>query len=60
MTTTVPPAILANGGGSIILIPTGLWATNTSGNIQLATTAVVSKALTMTWDSGTGKFYPSY
>lgn len=43
-----------------IFKPFGLLATNTSGNIVLATTAVVNKAMILTWDSGTGKFYPSY
>jgi hypothetical protein len=42
------------------LIPTGLWVSNTAGNIALGTTAVVNKALTMTYDSGTTKWYPSY
>ena len=58
-TITVPSSFSA-GGGQITLIPTGLWATNTAGNIALATTAVVSKTLTMTYDSATGKWYPSY
>jgi hypothetical protein len=44
--------------GSIVLIPDNLWSTSTAGNIALATTAVVNKALTMTYD-GT-KWYPSY
>lgn len=57
-TITVPPEFV--GGGRITLIPTGLWSTNTSGNIALGTTGVVSKALIMTYDAGTGKFYPSY
>lgn len=57
-TITVPPTLV--GGGQITLIPTGLWATNTSGNIALASTAVVSKALILTYDSVTAKWYPSY
>ena len=63
-TTTIsnitPPTDLANFSGFITLIPTGLWATNTSGNINLATTAVVYKALTLYWDYGTSRWYPSY
>jgi len=63
-TTTISiitaPAGISSTGGQITLIPTGLWSTNTAGNIALATTAVVSKALVMTYDSGTGKWYPSY
>ena len=58
--TITPPTNLLTGGGIIVLIPTGLWSTNTTGNIALATTGVVSKALFMTYDSATAKFYPSY
>ena len=57
-TITPPPEMV--GGGRITLIPTGLWATGTSGNIALATTAVVSNALILTYDAGTAKWYPSY
>lgn len=57
-TITVPAEFV--GGGQITLIPTGLWSTGTSGNIALATTGVVSKALIMTYDAGTAKWYPSY
>jgi hypothetical protein len=48
------------GGGQIVLIPTGLWSTTTSGNIALATTAVVSRVVIMVYDSVTNKWYPSY
>jgi len=58
--TITPPVPIANTGGQITLIPTGLWSTNTAGNIALGTTAVVSKALIMTYDSVAGKWYPSY
>jgi hypothetical protein len=44
----------------ITLIPTGLWITNTGGNIALASTAVVNKALTLSYDTSTSKWYPSY
>jgi hypothetical protein len=54
-----PPAQMI-GGGQITIIPTGLWSTTTAGNIALATTAVVSKALIMTYDAATAKWYPSY
>jgi hypothetical protein len=47
-------------GGIIILIPTGTFTTATSGNIALASTAVVSKALIMIYDPTTVKWYPSY
>lgn len=59
--TITPPALFAAGiGGQITLIPDGIFSTTTAGNIALASTAVVSKALIMTYDSGTGKWYPSY
>ena len=57
-TITVPPQMI--GGGQLVLIPTGLWSTGTSGNIALATTGVVSRALLMTYDKTTDKWYPSY
>lgn len=44
----------------VTLIPDGLWATSTSGNIAVATTAVVGKALIETYDPVTLKWYPSY
>ena len=47
-------------GGTITLIPTGAFTWTTAGNIAVAGTAVVSKALIMTYDYGTGKWYPSY
>lgn len=56
---TVPQALLATGG-QITLIPTGLFTTTTAGNIALSSTAVVSKALVMTYDATTTKWYPSY
>lgn len=58
-TITVPQALLATGG-QITLIPTGIFATTTAGNISLITTAVVGKALIMTYDAATTKWYPSY
>lgn len=44
--------------GTVVLLPTALWSTGTGGNIAFATTAVVGKALHMTFD-GT-KWNPSY
>lgn len=58
--TITPPAGIATVGGQIVLIPTGAFSTNALGNIALASTAVVSKALTMTYDPTTTKWYPSY
>ena len=57
-TITVPAEFV--GGGQITIIPTGLLTTGTSGNIALATVGVVSKALIMTYDATTAKWYPSY
>ena len=53
-------APISTGGGAITLIPTGIFTWTTAGNIALAGTAVVSKALTMTYDVTTTKWYPSY
>ena len=57
-TITVPGSL--SGGGRITLIPTGTFTTTTAGNIGLASTAVVGKALIMTYVPSTGKWYPSY
>lgn len=56
--TAIAP--FTTGGGTITLIPTGAFTFTTAGNIALAGTAVVNRALTMTYDSATTKFYPSY
>ena len=58
--TITPPTGFSTSGGQITIIPTGLFTTTTAGNIALASTAVVNRALIMTYDSGTGKWYPSY
>jgi hypothetical protein len=58
--TITAPSTIATTGGQITLIPTGLFTTTAAGNIALASTAVVSKALTMTYDATTTKWYPSY
>jgi len=58
--TITAPSPISAGGGSIILIPTGVFTWTTAGNIALAGIAVVSKALTMTYDATTTKWYPSY
>jgi len=54
------PSPISLGGGQITIIPTGLFVTTAAGNIALASTAVVSKALIMTYDVTTAKWYPSY
>lgn len=58
--TITPPTGIATTGGQITIIPTGVFATTTAGNIALATTTVVGKALIMTYDATTTKWYPSY
>ena len=45
-------------GQSITMIPDGAWLTANNGNILLASTAVISKALTMTFDGN--NWAPSY
>jgi hypothetical protein len=61
--TITPPTGIATTGGQITLIPTGAFTTTTAGavgGIALASTAVVSKAMIMTYCAGTSKWYPSY
>jgi hypothetical protein len=58
--TITAPDPISTGGGQITLIPTGIFTTTTAGNIALASVAVVSKALIMTYDTTTAKWYPSY
>lgn len=58
-TITVPPALL-NTGGTIALIPDAAFTTDATGNIALASTAVISKTLWMTWDPVAAKWFPSY
>ena len=58
--TITPPTSFTAGGGQIVIIPTGLFTTTTSGNIALATTAVIDRAIQMTYDATTTKWYPSY
>jgi hypothetical protein len=58
--TITPPSPISTTGGSLTLIPTGAFVSNTAGNIALGTTAIVSRALVMTWDATTVKWYPSY
>lgn len=58
--TITPPTPISLTGGQITLIPTGLFTTTTTGNIALASVAVVNKALILTYNQGTAKWYPSY
>ena len=56
----VAPTGIAATGGQITLIPTGIFTTTENENIALASTAVVGRALIMTYDATTGFWYPSY
>jgi len=58
--TITAPAPISTTGGTITFIPTGAFTWTTAGNIALAGTAVVSRALTFTFDATTTKWYPSY
>ena len=58
--TITPAAPISTGGGTITLIPTGAFTWTAAGNIAVLGTAVVSQALTMTYDVTTTKWYPSY
>ena len=60
ISTITAPSPISLTGGQLTLIPTGVWSISTSGNVALASTAVVNKALIITFDSGTSKWYPSY
>lgn len=52
----VAPAAFTTG--SIHLIPDGIFTTVTTGNIGLASTAVVGKMMTLVYDGA--KWWPSY
>ena len=58
--TITAPSPTSAGGGTITLIPTGAFTWTAAGNIAVLGTAVVSRALTMTFDVTTTKWYPSY
>lgn len=60
-TNAVTGITVPNGfapGMALTLIPTGAFTTTTATNIRIASTAVVGKALIMTWDGS--KWDPSY
>ena len=56
----VVPAVFAGTGGSVTIIPTAAFTTDATGNIAIASTAVVGRAMIFTYDGGTSKWYPSY
>ena len=60
-TITVPTQCGTSGYSCTVrLIPDGAFTTTTGGNIALASTAVVSRVLEMTYDPASAKWYPSY
>ena len=58
--TITPPVSNTLGCTQITIIPDAAFTTNLNGNIALASTAVVGKALIMTNDPSVGRWYPSY
>lgn len=44
----------------LFVIPTGIFTLDTTGNIALAATAVVSKVMTLVYEKSADKWYPSY
>ena len=50
----------AVGGCQFTIIPDAVFTWTAAGNIALAGTAVVNKALTFTWDATNSKWVPSY
>ena len=56
----VVPSVFANTGGTVTIIPTAAFTTDATGNISIASTAVIGRAMTFTYDGGTAKWYPSY
>lgn len=54
---TIPVGFVS---GCFTTIPTGAFTWTTAGNIGLAGTAVVGRALTFCWHDTGAKFYPSY
>ena len=58
--TINPQFPVVDSNGTIILIPTGAFTWTTAGNIAVAGTAVVGRALHMTYVQNALKWYPSY
>jgi hypothetical protein len=58
---TAPASFAVSGsGGCLVLIPDAAFTTTNAGNIAIASTAVLSKQLSMCYDNATAKWYPSY
>ena len=58
--TITPPSPIDTKGGTIAIIPTGIFLTGLLGNIALASTSVVNKTLNFTYDPVSLKWTPSY
>ena len=60
--TITPQSPILGTNGTIILIPAvgSTWTWTAAGNIAIAGTAVVGRALHMTYTAITDKWYPSY
>lgn len=57
---TLVPHFGGGFSGIVFLVPLGAFTMATTGNIALAVTGVVGKALTMVYSSLQNKWYPSY
>ncbi len=62
ISTITPPTNCTVTGYActVKLLPDAAWTTATGGNIALASTAIVNKPLTMTYDNTAALWYPSY
>jgi hypothetical protein len=56
---TVPSAFTGHGG-VVTVLPTAAFTTDVTGNVAIASTAVVGRAMQFTYDGATTKWYPSY
>ena len=59
ISTITKPDIFGSLGGQVTLIPQGIFSWNTAGNIAIAGTSVVNKAIIFTWEPNANKWYPS-
>lgn len=60
--TTAINTISVHAGfiGEVRFIPDGAFTLGTSGNVAIASTAVVGRLMILQYDPVTSKFYPSY
>jgi hypothetical protein len=58
--TITVPSPMSSKGGTFTVIPTAAFTTDVTGNIALASTATISRAMTFTFDNTANKWYPSY